>query len=69
VRPLIQKLDRIIGDDPHCEEALFWRATLMKRIGNEDGATRDFRRVVALNPRHIDAAREVRLAEMRKKKR
>jgi hypothetical protein len=69
VKPLILKLDRIIGDDPHCEEALFYRATLLKRIGNDDAALRDFNRVVALNPRHIDAAREVRLYEMRKKKR
>jgi tetratricopeptide (TPR) repeat protein len=68
-KPLILKLDRIIGDDPHCEEALFYRATLLKRVGSDEAAVRDFARVVALNPKHIDAAREVRLAEIRKKKR
>jgi tetratricopeptide (TPR) repeat protein len=69
MKPLISKLDRIIGDDPRCEEALFYRARLFKRIGNEAAALGDFNRVAALNPHHIDAARELRLAEVRKKKR
>ena len=48
-----------------CEKAFFWRGMLYKRLGKMDLATKDFKRVVDLNPRNIDAAREVRLHHMR----
>jgi hypothetical protein len=38
---------------------------LYKRLGKTDMATKDFKRVADLNPRNIDAAREVRLHQMR----
>jgi hypothetical protein len=38
---------------------------LNKRVGRGEAAMRDFRRVVELNPQNIDAAREVRLHNMR----
>jgi hypothetical protein len=34
-------------------------------VGRADAAVRDFKRVVEMNPRNIDAAREVRLYRMR----
>ena len=48
-----------------CEKAFYWRGMLYKRLGKIDQATKDFRRVVEMNPRNIDAAREVRLQHMR----
>jgi tetratricopeptide (TPR) repeat protein len=48
-----------------CDKAYFYRAQIYKRIGKADAALRDFRRVMELNPRNIDAAREVRLHRMR----
>jgi hypothetical protein len=39
-----------------------------KRLGNSANAYRDFARVVALDPKHVDATREVRIYEMRMKK-
>ena len=61
----IQMLERAIAMSDRCEKAFFWRGMLFKRLGREDLAMKDFRRVVELNPRNIDAAREVRLYQMR----
>jgi hypothetical protein len=48
-----------------CEKAYFWRGMLNKRVGKPESAYRDFRKAVDLNPHNIDAAREVRLHNMR----
>jgi hypothetical protein len=61
----IQKLDRAIGMSGRCERAYFYRGMLYKRLGKNDPAVKDFKRAVDLNPRNIDAAREVRLHNMR----
>jgi len=61
----IQMLDRAISINARCERAYFWRGLLQKRLGKADSAFRDFRRAAELNPRNIDAAREVRLHRMR----
>jgi tetratricopeptide (TPR) repeat protein len=61
----IKMLDRAVAMSERCERALFSRAMLYKRLGKGDLATKDFKRVVDLNPRNIDAAREVRLHQMR----
>lgn len=64
-RDSIQMLDRALGINSRCEKAYFWRGMLYKRVGRADAAVRDFKRVVDMNPRNIDAAREVRLYRMR----
>jgi tetratricopeptide (TPR) repeat protein len=61
----IQMLDRAISMNKRCERAYFWRGLLHRRLGKGDSAVRDFRRAAELNPRNIDAAREVRLHRMR----
>jgi tetratricopeptide (TPR) repeat protein len=61
----IQTLERAIAMNDRCEKAYHWRGMLFKRLGRTDLAVRDFRRAVDLNPRNIDAAREVRLYNMR----
>jgi tetratricopeptide (TPR) repeat protein len=61
----IHMLERAIGMSDRCERAYFWRGMLLKRLGKNDAAFKDFRRAVELNPRNIDAAREVRLYNMR----
>jgi curved DNA-binding protein CbpA len=65
MRDALQMLDRAIGMSAKCDKAYFWRAQLYKRMGKPDAALRDFRRVIELNPRNIDAARELRLHWMR----
>jgi curved DNA-binding protein CbpA len=61
----IAMFDRAIAISAKCERAYFWRGMLHKRLGKNDAAFLDFRRAVDLNPRNIDAAREVRLHQMR----
>jgi curved DNA-binding protein CbpA len=58
-------LDRAIALSDRCERAFFWRGMLHKRLGKPIAAFKDFRRAAELNPRNIDAAREVRLYRMR----
>lgn len=64
----IQKLDKAIALSKNCERAYFYRGMLHKRLNNSGPAVRDFRKAAELNPRNIDAAREVRLHEMRSQK-
>jgi hypothetical protein len=61
----IATLDRAIGLGPRCERAYFFRGMLRKRLGDGSKALADFRSVCDLNPRNVDAQREVRLLEMR----
>ena len=62
----ITEFDRAIGLNGRCERAYFYRAMLYKRIGNDAFALRDFKFAFELNPRNVDAQREVRLIAMRK---
>jgi curved DNA-binding protein CbpA len=62
---LIKILDVVLAKEPRYERALFYRGTLLKRSGRLERALADFRLVAEINPRNIDAAREVRLHEMR----
>jgi tetratricopeptide (TPR) repeat protein len=61
----IEQLGRAIKMNERCERAYFWRGMLLRRLGRDDLAVRDFREAMDLNPHNIDAAREVRLHTMR----
>lgn len=63
---LIALLDGVLAKEERYERALFYRGMLLKRAGHADRALRDFRLAAEINPRNIDAAREVRLFEMRR---
>jgi hypothetical protein len=58
-------LDRCIQKNPNSERAHFYRAMLYKRADVPAKALKDFKRAAELNPRNLDAAREVRLHNMR----
>jgi tetratricopeptide (TPR) repeat protein len=62
----IAMLDQAIAGNPRLERAHFYRGMLYKRLNNLHSAVRDFRTASELNPRNLDALREVRLFEMRK---
>lgn len=64
----IGKLGKAIKISEKCERAYFYRGLLFKRSGEHHLAVRDFRKAAELNPRNIDAVREVRLHEMRSQK-
>jgi tetratricopeptide (TPR) repeat protein len=61
----IKSLDSVIQTNAKAEAAYVWRGLLYKRIGKDEVAMRDFQRAVQVNPRNIEAAREVRLFQMR----
>jgi curved DNA-binding protein CbpA len=61
----IRMLDEATKLSAKCEKAFFYRAMLYKKLGKGELANRDFKRAAELNPRNIDAAREVRLYNMR----
>jgi hypothetical protein len=58
-------LDRAIRADEGLENAYYWRGMLHKRIDNHNAAMSSFRKVVDLNPKNMDAVRELRVYEMR----
>jgi curved DNA-binding protein CbpA len=62
----IKILDGAINRSPKCERAYFYRGMLYKRIDEPGAAIKDFREASELNPRNVDAQREVRLHNMRK---
>src|SRR5262249_39465097 len=49
------------------ERAHYYLAMMLKANQEEAEALKHFQRVVELNPRHIEAQREIRLAKMRKR--
>ncbi|AKU96723.1 PT repeat/DnaJ domain/tetratricopeptide repeat protein [Labilithrix luteola] len=61
----IAVLDKCVKMNAHCERAIFWRGMLYKRIDEGARAVKDFKRAADLNPRNLDALREVRLHNMR----
>ena len=61
----IAELDRALLKRPNDATARWYRGQLRKRAGQEGLAIQDFRAVVELDPRHVDAQREIRLYEMR----
>jgi curved DNA-binding protein CbpA len=68
LRAAVQALGRALENEADCVRARFYRGVLHKRLGDADLAYRDFARVVRVDPKHVDATREVRIYEMRHKK-
>ncbi len=58
-------LSEAIAAQPACERAIFYRASLLQMLGRSAAAASDFRKAAQLNPRNIEAARQVRLYNMR----
>jgi curved DNA-binding protein CbpA len=53
---------------PDNQRVLLYRARVLKRSGDLDGAYREFRSIVERDAHNVEAAREVRLHQMRKGK-
>lgn len=65
---MIAAVDRALSLNDAHERSHFYKATILKRMGDESLAYAHFKRAAQLNPRNIDAVREVRLASMRSSK-
>lgn len=61
----IADLDRALKINDRCERAYYYRAMLYKRHNRDGPAFKDFKKIAELNPKNIDAQREIRLYEMR----
>jgi tetratricopeptide (TPR) repeat protein len=61
----IEALTMAIKLNERCERAFFYRAQLWKRINRPEKAHQDFKAVVEINPKNIDAARETHLYKRR----
>jgi hypothetical protein len=62
-------LDRALRHDPLCERANHYKGMVLKRLGRFDEAHQYFLRAMQVNRDNIEAAREVRLYDMRKRNR
>ncbi len=58
-------LERAIELTPLSADARYYRAELNRRLGRPMHALRDYREALELNPHHVDAAREMRLFNLR----
>jgi curved DNA-binding protein CbpA len=65
---LIVTLTQLLNKEPNFERALYYRGVLYQRAGYGEKAFKDFSKALELNPRNIDAAREVRLYKLRNEK-
>jgi len=63
---MLRSLDRALKSNPRHERAHFYKGTILKRLKRDGEAVRHFRVAAELNPHNVDAAREVRLASMRR---
>jgi tetratricopeptide (TPR) repeat protein len=63
---MLRALDRALKSNPRNERAHFYKGTILKRVKRDNEAIKHFRAACDINPRNVDAAREVRIAEMRK---
>ena len=61
----ISVLDDVLRKHPEHQKALWYRGSLLKRIGKDDAAVLDFRKLLHIKPNHLEAEREVRVYEMR----
>lgn len=64
---LVALLDNAVTSEPDNVRIRWYRGQLYKRLGREVHAIRDFRRITELVPSHVEAQREIRLYEMRRK--
>jgi curved DNA-binding protein CbpA len=62
---MFEAFDRAIELYEDHEKAQLYKAQLLKRMGRYTEAMRHYRKVVSINPGNLDAAREVRVAQMR----
>lgn len=68
LRELVGELDRLIERDGKAERAYFYRGQLHKRLERSKEALADFVRAAELNPKNVDAVREVRIYKMRQER-
>ncbi|MEQ8455395.1 MAG: DnaJ domain-containing protein [Sandaracinaceae bacterium] len=64
-REVLEQLDKALSLTEAHDKAHYYKGMVLKRAGKRDAAAEHFRRAAELNPKNIDAVREVRLLDMR----
>lgn len=64
---LISLLDNALKASPDHVGALWYRGQLLKKAKQHNKAMRDFKQILEIKPKHVDAAREVRVHAMRRR--
>ena len=67
VNDAIETISRVLEKEPTCERALLYRGKLNKRANRTKEALKDFEALLKVNPKHREAASEVRLLRMHSK--
>ena len=62
---MLRALDRALASNAKHERAHYYKGVILKRLKRNAEATRHFRAAAEVNPHNVDAAREVRLANLR----
>jgi curved DNA-binding protein CbpA len=68
LRIALTKLDKAVNLNRTDDQAVYHRGMAHKRLNNVPAAFRDFSRALQLNPKNVDAEREVRIFAMRARK-
>ena len=58
-------LERATALNANSQKAHYYRGVILQRKGDDHDAMAEFERVIAINPRHTEAMRQVRIAKMR----
>jgi len=62
-----QMMTDALRSDPDCDRALYQLGVIARVEGMIDRAEKYFREALRINPKHVEAAQELRIIEMRKK--
>lgn len=63
---MVRSLDKALSGNPRNEKAHYYKGVILKRMKRDNEAIRHFQKAIEINPRNVDAAREVRIAQMRR---
>jgi curved DNA-binding protein CbpA len=63
---MLREFDFALKANPKNERAHYYKGVVLKRLNRLGEAARHFRTAAEINPRNVDAAREVRLSHMRR---
>jgi tetratricopeptide (TPR) repeat protein len=66
VNEMLAALDRALKGNSNSDRTHYYRGMVLKRLKREREALSHFRKAMDINPRNVEATREVRLANMRK---
>jgi curved DNA-binding protein CbpA len=64
--PYVQAVNEARKREPQNRKVRLYRARVLRRSGDMDGAVREWRAIIELDPGNVEAARELRLFEMRR---